>query len=84
MLTAAAGPGISRTFGVYPRFIETSRGYYLTQTMPNLQVIELQGQRHGLPGDCRPRLVGSFLEDPYARVDDDCVDDLPLGPWIFE
>ena len=59
-------------------------GYHLARTMPNLQIIELQGQRHGLPGGCRSKLVSDFPADPYAKVDDSCKDDIPLGPWVFE
>ncbi len=59
-------------------------GQYVARTMPNLQIIELQGQRHGLPGECRPKLVSAFLEDPYAKVDDSCKNDVPLGPWVYQ
>ena len=59
-------------------------GHYVAQTMPHLQVVELQGLGHGVPGPCRQKLISTFLEEPYAEVDDSCKDDVPLGPWVFE
>jgi len=59
-------------------------GHYVAQTMPNLQLVELQGLGHGVPGPCRTKLISSFLEDPSSEVDDSCKDDVPLGPWIFQ
>jgi pimeloyl-ACP methyl ester carboxylesterase len=59
-------------------------GYYVAKTMPNLQLVELQGLGHGVPGECRSRLIASFLEDPYAQVDDSCKNDVPLGPWVLK
>ncbi len=59
-------------------------GHYVARTMPNLQLVELQGLGHGVPGPCRDKLISSFLDDPYAQVDDSCKGDVPLGPWVFE
>jgi pimeloyl-ACP methyl ester carboxylesterase len=59
-------------------------GYYVAKRMPNLQLVELRALGHGLPGECRSKLISSFLEDPYAKIDDDCKNDVALGPWIFE
>ncbi len=63
----------------------TSRwGYYGAKTMPNLQLVELQGLGHELPGECRPKLITAFLEDPYAKVDDSCKNDTSMEPWVLE
>ena len=59
-------------------------GYYVAQTMPNLQLVELQGLGHGVPGQCRQRLISSFLEDPFSKIEDSCKNNVPLGPWVFE
>jgi hypothetical protein len=52
--------------------------------MPNLQLVELQGLGHELPGECRPSLISSFLEDPYAKVDDSCKNGTSMEPWVLE
>ncbi len=59
-------------------------GHYVAQTMPNLQLVEFSALGHGIPGRCRTQMIKSFLEDPSAKVDDSCKDDVPLGPWVFE
>jgi len=45
-------------------------------------LVELQGLGNGFPGECRPRLIASFLEDPYAKVDGSCKNDVPREPWV--
>jgi pimeloyl-ACP methyl ester carboxylesterase len=62
----------------------TRWGEYLAKSTPNLQIVELQALGHELPGDCRPRMVSSFLEAPYTPVDESCKNDVALGPWVFE
>ena len=68
----------------------TRWGNYVARTMPNIQVVELTGLGHMLGwsaeshGDCRVNLIANFLEDPMAKVEDDCIDDVPLGPWELE
>ena len=68
----------------------TRWGNYVARTMPNLQVVELTGLGHMLgwstesEGDCRVNLIANFLEDPMTKVEDDCIDDVPLGPWELE
>lgn len=59
-------------------------GYYVAKTMPNLQLVELQGLGHELPGECRPTLITAFLEDPYTKVDDSCTNDTSMEPWVLE
>ena len=76
-------PGLS-LHGQVDSCCTTRWGHYLARTMPNLQLVELSGLGHMLEGDCRPKLIASFLEDPYREVDDSCTDDVPLGPWVFE
>jgi pimeloyl-ACP methyl ester carboxylesterase len=76
-------PGLS-LHGQVDSCCTTRWGNYLARTMANLQVLEFQGLGHGLPGECRPRVISSFLEDPAAEVDDSCTDDVPLGPWVYQ
>ena len=77
-------PGLSLHGQVDSCCILLRWGTYLAGSMPNLQLVELQALGHGLAGECRPKLVASFLEEPYAKVDDSCKNDVPLGPWVFE
>ena len=56
----------------------------MAKTMPNLQLVELQALGHELPGECRSKLISSFLENPYTKIDDSCKNDVALGPWVFE
>lgn len=53
----------------------------LAETMPNLQIVELEGVGHAPVTACRSRLIRDFLADPRAPVDDGCRDEVPLGPW---
>ncbi|MBJ88400.1 MAG: hydrolase [Woeseia sp.] len=68
----------------------TRWGNYVARTMPNLQVVELSGLGHMLgwsaesEGECRVKLISSFLDNPMTKAEDDCMDDVPLGPWEFE
>ncbi len=76
-------PGLS-LHGQVDSCCTTRWGHYLARTMPNLQILEFQALGHGLPGECRPQVISSFLDDPDAAVDDSCTDDVQLGPWVFE
>jgi pimeloyl-ACP methyl ester carboxylesterase len=54
------------------------------ETMPALQIVELQVVGHSPTTDCRSRLIAAFLADPGAPVDASCRDEVPLGPWHLE
>ena len=76
-------PGLS-LHGQVDSCCTTRWGHYLARTMPNLQIVEFQALGHGLPGECRPQVISSFLNDPHTEVDDSCTDDVPLGPWVYQ
>ncbi len=59
-------------------------GEHLAQTMPNVQIVELQAQGHTPDTECGSDLMVGFLEAPGKPVDTSCADDIPLEPWELE
>lgn len=56
----------------------------LKKTMPNLQFVVYQGLGHSPVNECRSTMVNAFLDDPHAKVDDSCKDEVALTPWVIE
>jgi len=54
------------------------------ETMPRLQIVELQGVGHSPTTECRSSLIAAFLADPESPVDASCRSEVPLGPWLLE
>ncbi|HET8790526.1 MAG TPA: alpha/beta hydrolase, partial [Modicisalibacter sp.] len=57
---------------------------HLAQTMPNLQYVEFQAMGHSPVTECRSIMIDAFLDDPYAKVDKSCKNEVPLKPWELE
>lgn len=56
----------------------------LKKTMPNLQFVAYQGLGHSPVNECRSTMVNAFLNDPHAKIDDSCKDEVALTPWVLE
>lgn len=56
----------------------------LSDTMPNLQSIELQAMGHSPVTECRSSVINAFLSAPYAQVDKSCQNEVPLADWQLE
>lgn len=62
----------------------TRWGDVLSRTMPNLQTIEIQAKGHSPVTECRSQVISAFLDDPMAKIDTRCADEVPLEPWALQ
>ena len=51
---------------------------------PNGTIVELQAVGHWNDNACRRKLIGDFIDEPYAKVDDSCKNNLALASWVLE
>lgn len=56
----------------------------LSETMPNLQAIELQAMGHSPVTECRSTVITAFLNDPNAEIDKSCRTEVALDDWQLE